>query len=54
MCAAENLPRYARLYRDVSAEVLAEEARVEDFYYGVEVALYDAYMDLAFAAAGTR
>jgi hypothetical protein len=54
MCAAENLPRYARLYLDVPAEVLAEEARADDLYYGVEVALYDAYMDLAFAAAGTR
>jgi len=54
MCAAENLPRYALLYLDVSPEVLAEEARADDLYYGVEVALYDAYMDLAFAAAGTR
>lgn len=54
MCAAENLPRYALLYLDISPEVLAEEARTDDLYYGVEVALYDAYMDLAFAAAGIR
>ena len=54
MCAAENLPRYAHLYLDVTPEVLADEALFEDLYYGVEAALYDAYMDLAFAAAGTR
>ena len=51
MCVAENLPRYAQLYKDVEPIVLYAEKAKWDEEYRQEAAEYDAAMDRAFAAA---